>query len=62
MKDSLDYSPLYYRIAIILMHNNENDGEWSEDLINEVAEKLKKSISKSEGKIVRDEAFGIIAE
>ena len=62
MKDSLDYSLLYYRIAIILMHNNENDGEWSEDLINEVAEKLKKSISKSEYKIVRDEAFGIIAE
>ncbi|MFL6315294.1 MAG: hypothetical protein ACJ71K_22185 [Nitrososphaeraceae archaeon] len=62
MKDSLDYSLLYYRIAIILMHNNENDGEWSEDLINEVAEKLKKSISKSEDKIVRDEAFGIIAE
>lgn len=62
MKDSLDYSLLYYRIAIILMHNNENDGEWSEDLINEVAEKLKKSISKSEDKIVRDEDFGIIAE
>ena len=61
MEDSLDYSLLYYHIAIILMHNNENDGEWSDDLIN-VAEKLKKSISKSEDKIVRNEAFGIITE
>jgi hypothetical protein len=46
----------------ILMHNNENVGEWSDDLVNEVAEKLKKSISKSEKKVVQNEALSVIAE
>jgi hypothetical protein len=36
------------------MHNNENVGEWSDDLVNEVAEKLKKSKSKSEKKIAQN--------
>jgi hypothetical protein len=43
----------------ILMHNNENVGEWSDDLINEVAEKLKKRISESE---TQNEAFSVISE
>lgn len=43
------------------MHNNENVGEWSDDLVNEAAEKLKKSIAKSE-RIVRNEAIGVISE
>ena len=41
------------------MHNNENVGEWSDDLINEVAEKLKKRISESE---TQNEAFSVISE
>jgi len=45
----------------MLMHNNENVGEWSDDIVNEVAEKLKKSISKSE-RMVRNEAISIISE
>ncbi len=45
----------------MLMHNNENVGEWSDDLVNEAAEKLKKSIAKSE-RIVRNEAIGVISE
>ena len=44
------------------MHNNENVGEWSDDLVNEVAEKLKKSISKSEKKVVQNEVLSVIAE
>ena len=44
-------------ITWILMHNNENVGEWSDDLIKEVAEKLKKNISKSQ-----NEGFSINAE
>ena len=43
------------------MHNNENVGEWSDDLVNEVVEKLKKSISKSE-KIPQNEALSVISE
>ena len=39
------------------MHSNENVGEWSDDLVNEVVEKLKKSISKSE-----NEALSVISE
>ena len=46
----------------MLMHNNENVGEWSDDLVNEVVEKLKKSISKSEKKVVQNEAFSVISE
>jgi hypothetical protein len=46
----------------ILMHNNENVGEWSDDLVNEAAEKLKKSMSKSEKKIAQNEVFSIISE
>jgi len=46
----------------ILMHNNENVGEWSDDLVNEIVEKLKKSISKSEKKIAQNEVFSIISE
>jgi hypothetical protein len=46
----------------ILMHNNENVGEWSDDLVNEVVEKLKKSISKSEKKIAQNEALSVISE
>jgi hypothetical protein len=46
----------------ILMHNNENFGEWSDDLVNEVAEKLKKSMSKSENKIAQNETFSVISE
>ena len=48
-----------------LTHNNETVGEWSEDLIDKAAEKLKKnksSISKSEEKIAQNEAANIIAE
>ena len=44
------------------MHNNENVGEWSDDLVNEIVEKLKKSISKSEKKIAQNEVFSIISE
>lgn len=44
------------------MHNNENFGEWSDDLVNEVAEKLKKSMSKSEKKIAQNETFSVISE
>jgi ribosome recycling factor len=50
----------------ILTHNNEAVGEWSEDLINKVAEKLKKkkksSLSKSEEMITQKEAESILAE
>ena len=41
------------------MHNKENVGEWSDDLINEVVEKLKKRISESE---TQNEAFSVVAE
>ena len=44
------------------MHNNENVGEWSDDLVNEVVEKLKKSISKSEKKIAQNESLSVISE
>jgi hypothetical protein len=47
-----------------LIHNNETVGEWSEDLINKVAEKLmknKSSLSKSDP-IAHSEAANIIAE
>ncbi len=44
------------------MHNNENVREWSDDLIKEVTEKLKKSVSKSEKKIAQNEVFSIIYE
>jgi hypothetical protein len=47
-----------------LIHNNETVGEWSEDLINKVAEKLmknKSSLSKSDP-IAHNEAANIIAE
>lgn len=44
------------------MHNNENVGEWSDDLVNEVAQKLKKNISKSEDKFIRNDVRSIIAE
>ena len=39
-----------------LTHNNQTVGEWSEDIIDKVAEKLKK-LSKSQ-----NEAFSVIAE
>ena len=38
----------------ILTHNDEKVGEWSDDLIKEVTEKLK-STSKSEKKIAQNE-------
>jgi hypothetical protein len=41
-----------------LIHNNETIGEWSEDIIDKIAEKLKK-MSKSQETI---EAFKVIAE
>jgi hypothetical protein len=41
-----------------LIHNNETIGEWSEDIIDKMAEKLKK-MSKSQETI---EAFRVIAE
>ena len=41
-----------------LIHNNETIGEWSEDIIDNMAEKLKK-MSKSQETI---EVFGVIAE
>ena len=44
------------------MHNNENVGQWSNDLIDEAAEKLKKSISKPKEKIDTKEVLTIIAE
>ena len=43
-----------------LMHNNEGVGEWSDDLIHEVAEKVKKSISKSKEKIAQNEVGSIL--
>jgi hypothetical protein len=49
----------------VLTHNNEAVGEWSEDLIDQVAEKLKKkksSLSKSEEMITQKEAASILAE
>jgi hypothetical protein len=48
-----------------LIHSNEAVGEWSEDLINKAAEKLKKnksSLSKSDEKISQNEAANIITE
>ena len=39
------------------MHNNENVGEWSDDLVNEVVEKLKKR-----KKIAQNEALSVISE
>jgi hypothetical protein len=48
-----------------LTHDNETSGEWSEDLIDKIAEKLKKnksSLSKSKEKITQNEATNIIAE
>jgi 4-alpha-glucanotransferase len=48
-----------------LTHDNETIGEWSEDLIDKIAEKLKKnksSLSKSKEKITQNEATNIIAE
>jgi hypothetical protein len=48
-----------------LTHNNETVGEWSDDLINKVAEILKKnksSFSTSEENIAQNEAASIIAE
>jgi 4-alpha-glucanotransferase len=48
-----------------LTHDNETIGEWSEDLIDKTAEKLKKnksSLSKSKEKITQNEATNIIAE
>ena len=41
-----------------LIHNNETIGEWSEDIIDKMAEKLKK-MSKSQETI---EAFRVVAE
>ena len=41
-----------------LIHNNETIGEWSEDIIDKMAEKLKK-MSKSQETI---ESFRVIAE
>ena len=41
-----------------LIHDNETIGEWSEDIIDKMAEKLKK-MSKSQETI---EAFRVIAE
>ena len=41
-----------------LIHNNETIGEWSEDIIDKIAEKLKK-MSKSQETV---EAFKVIAE
>jgi hypothetical protein len=41
-----------------LTHNNETVGEWSEDIIDKMAEKLKK-LSKSQETI---EAFSVISE
>ena len=50
-----------------LTHNNETVGEWSEDLIDRIAEKIKKNnnksyLSASEMKIAQNEAVTIIAE
>jgi hypothetical protein len=44
-----------------LIHNNETVGDWSEDIIEKMAEKLRK-LSESHGTIVQNEAFGVIAE
>jgi hypothetical protein len=48
-----------------LTHNNEIVGEWSDDLIDKIAEKLKKNnksfLSKSEEKIAQNEAARVIA-
>jgi predicted nuclease of restriction endonuclease-like RecB superfamily len=44
-----------------LIHNNETVGEWSEDIIEKMAEKLRK-LSESHGTIVQNEALDVIAE
>jgi predicted nuclease of restriction endonuclease-like RecB superfamily len=44
-----------------LIHNNETVGDWSEDIIEKMAEKLRK-LSESHGTIVQNEAFSVIAE
>jgi hypothetical protein len=44
-----------------LIYNNETVGEWSEDIIGKMAEKLKR-LSKSHGVVVQNEAFDVIAE
>ena len=44
-----------------LIHNNETVGEWSDDVIDKMADKLKK-LSKSQETIVQNEAFSVIAE
>jgi hypothetical protein len=46
----------------VLMHNNENIWEWPNDLVNEIVEKLKKSMSKSEKKIAQNEALSVIPD
>ena len=56
------HSDVIPKMTWILMHNNENVGEWSDDLVNEVVEKLKKSISKSEKKIAQNESLSVISE
>jgi hypothetical protein len=43
-------------------HNNETVGEWSDDMIDKIQEKLKKSISKSQEKIAQNETFSVIAK
>jgi hypothetical protein len=44
-----------------LIHNNETVGEWSDDVIDKMADKLKK-LSKSQETIVQNEAFSVIVE
>jgi hypothetical protein len=49
-------------MTLMLMHENENVGQWPNDLIDEAAEKLKESISKPNEKIDTNEVLSIIAE
>ena len=37
-------------------------GGWSDDMIDKIQEKLKKSISKSQEKIAQNETFSVIAK
>ena len=45
-----------------LTHNTEIVGEWSEDIIGKMAQKLKNKPPKSHATIIQNEAFAVIAE
>ena len=51
----------HWQMTWKLIHNNETVGEWSDDVIDKMADKLKK-LSKSQETIVQNEAFSVIVE